>query len=79
MPCEKGIDGFVENILFLIGWECGYGKLVAEFLDGFLEIRYFCNRSMYVENRKSVREAQEWCQQTNLSSFAVYEGPRVVT
>jgi hypothetical protein len=37
----KGIDGFVEAILFLIGRTQECGKLVADLLDGFLEVRNF--------------------------------------
>jgi hypothetical protein len=35
----KGIDGFVEVVLFLIGRTLECSKLVTEFLDGFLETR----------------------------------------
>ena len=62
----KGIEGFVEA-----------SKLVAEVLHSFLEICYFF-RSMDVDNRKLVRKREAWCQQTHLSSFAVYEGLHVV-
>ena len=43
MLCEelgtKGIDGFVEAILFSTGRVLGCSKLVTELLDDFLEIR----------------------------------------
>ena len=41
----KGIDGFVEGILFLIGRALECGKLVTDFLDGFLEIPNFVVRA----------------------------------
>ena len=49
----KGVDGFVETILFLIGRALKCSKLVTEFLDCFLEIRYW-----NVDNRKPVREVR---------------------
>ena len=58
MLCAKGIDGFVEAILFLIGRALKCSKLVTEFLDGFLEIRYFFFCSMDVDDRKPVREVR---------------------
>ena len=39
--CAKEIDGFVEAILFLIGRALEGSKLVTQFLDGSLGIRYF--------------------------------------
>ena len=36
----KAIDGVVEVILFLTGRALECSKPVAEFLNGFLEIRY---------------------------------------
>jgi hypothetical protein len=55
--CAKGIDSFVEAILFLIGRALKCSKLVTEFLDGLLEIRYFF-RSMDVDNRNPVRKTR---------------------
>jgi hypothetical protein len=41
----KGIDGFVEDILFLNGGALECGELVTDFLDYFLEILYFVVRA----------------------------------
>ena len=73
----KGIDGFVEVVLFLIGRALECSKLVTEFLDGFLESRYFFRLMEVDKNRSGIRKA--WCEQTYLSSFAVHESLHAVT
>ena len=65
----KAIDGVVEAILPLIGRALECSKLVAEFLNGFLEIRYFFSL-MDTTNRSGKREG--WGQQTHLSSFGLH-------
>ena len=44
----KGIDCFIEAILFPIGRALECSKLVTEFLDGFVEIRYIFVRRMWI-------------------------------
>jgi hypothetical protein len=38
--CTKGVDGFDEAVLFLMGCALRCGELVTKFLNGLLEISY---------------------------------------